>query len=107
MSPSPLFLHVLPQVSSRDKPVPSKAPACPTPAPTPAGNQPYALVASSQRCADAVLVGNVGAGRRRLEADGDAVASACWTLCVISGYTSQFYFNTQASSGDCYCCYTW
>jgi hypothetical protein len=98
---------VLPQVLSRQKPVPSKAPACPTPAPTPAGNQGYVLVASGQRCAEAIPVGNVGAGRRRLEADGDAVASACWSLCASIGYIPQFYFNTQASSGDCYCCYTW
>ena len=95
-------------MSKRINHVPSKAPACPTPAPTPSsGNQGYALVAAGQRCAEAVFVGNVGPVRRRLQAGQSAVATACWNLCVTNGYVPQFYFNAQTTTGDCYCCYTW
>lgn len=100
------------QVKKAKPPIAGAAgPACPTPAPTPAGgdntteSQGYKEYAPLQRIITGVYVGDVGAGRRLQNvSDDDPRAKKCWTLCSDRGFEPPSYFSVEIGGrGRCFC----
>jgi len=78
----------------------SKAPSCPTPAPTPTNDAGYTLDDDNQRLVEGLLVPTDGE-RRHLVATAITV-EACYVACSLVGFAAPFSFSVQTSTGACY-----
>lgn len=91
-----LQVQVKPKASGKLATPRGHKPSCPTPAPTPIG-QNWILEGEGQRLVDGVYVGISTLGGPQ----------TCWQMCSVAGFTDPFCFSENALTGVCTCSQAW